>query len=65
MLNALDRKDGAGIGNPDSGTILSIKGVQQGAPMKGDQLFNALIRAWLGPKPADPNLKDALLGKAP
>ena len=51
-------------GIPDTGTILSIKGVQQGDPMKGADLFNALIRAWLGPKPADLNLKDALLGKA-
>ena len=51
-------------GIPDTGTILTIKGVQQGEPMKGDQLFNALIRAWLGPKPADLKLKDALLGKA-
>ncbi len=49
---------------PGSGTVLSIKGVAQGEPMKGDQLFNALIRAWLGPKPADTKLKDALLGKA-
>ena len=51
-------------GIPGNGTILSIKGVAQGEPMKGDQLFNALIRAWLGPKPADLKLKDALLGKA-
>ena len=51
-------------GIPGNGTILSIKGVAQGEPMKGDQLFNALIRAWLGPKPADLKLKDALLGRA-
>ena len=51
-------------GIPDTGTILSIKGVQQGEPMKGADLFNALIRAWLGPRPADTKLKDALLGKA-
>lgn len=48
---------------PDSGTVLSIKGVQQGEPMKGNDLFNALIRLWLGPRPADTKLKDALLGK--
>ena len=51
-------------GIPDTGTILSIKGVAQGEPMKGADLFNALIRGWLGPKPADLKLKDALLGKA-
>lgn len=49
---------------PGTGTILSIKGVQQGEPMKGDDLFNALIRLWLGPRPADTKLKDALLGIA-
>jgi len=49
---------------PGTGTVLSIKGVAQGEPMKGDQLFNALIRGWLGPRPADLKLKDALLGKA-
>ena len=48
---------------PATGTILSIKGVQQGEPMKGNDLFNALIRLWLGPRPADTKLKDALLGK--
>ena len=52
-------------GTSDGSTILSIKGVQQGEPMKGAGLFNALIRAWLGPKPADLKLKDSLLGKAP
>ena len=49
---------------PDTGTILSIKGVPQGEPMKGNDLFNALIRLWLGPRPADTKLKDTLLGKA-
>ena len=48
---------------PDTGTILSIKGVQQGEPMKGNDLFNALIRLWLGPRPADTKLKETLLGK--
>ena len=48
---------------PDTGTILSIKGVPQGEPMKGNDLFNALIRLWLGPRPADTKLKDTLLGK--
>ena len=49
---------------PDTGTILSIKGVPQGEPMKGNDLFNALIRLWLGPRPADTKLKETLLGKA-
>ena len=61
-LNAGDNFTLDGI--PGIGTLLSIKGVPQGEPMKGDDLFNALIRAWVGPKPADTKLKDALLGKA-
>ena len=48
---------------PGTGTILSIKGVQQGEPFKGDEFFTALIRLWLGPRPADMQLKDSLLGK--
>lgn len=48
---------------PDTGTILSIKGVPQGEPMKENDLFNALIRLWLGPRPADTKLKETLLGK--
>ena len=61
-LNAGDNFTLDGI--PGTGTLLSIKGVPQGEPMKGDDLFNALIRAWVGPRPADTKLKDALLGKA-
>ena len=49
---------------PGTGTILSIKGVQQGEPFKGLEFFNALIRLWVGPRPADFKLKEALLGKA-
>ena len=49
---------------PGTGTILSIKGIQQGEPFKGLEFFNALIRLWVGPRPADFKLKEALLGKA-
>ena len=48
---------------PGTGTILSIKGIQQGEPFKGLEFFNALIRLWVGPRPADFKLKEALLGK--
>lgn len=48
---------------PDTGTVLSIKGIQQGEPFKGLEFFNALIRLWVGPRPADFKLKEALLGK--
>jgi hypothetical protein len=49
---------------PGTGTIITVKGVPQGEPFKEPEFFNALMRIWLGPQPADWKLKDALLGKA-
>lgn len=48
---------------PGTGTIISVKGRPQGEPFKEPEFFNALLRIWLGPSPADWKLKDALLGK--
>ncbi len=47
---------------PGTGTIITVKGVAQGEPFKEPEFFNALLRIWLGPNPADWKLKDALLG---
>ncbi len=49
---------------PGTGTIITVKGVPQGEPFREPEFFNALMRIWLGPEPADWKLKDALLGKA-
>ena len=49
---------------PGTGTVITVKGVAQGEPFKEPEFFNALLRIWLGPNPADYKLKDALLGKA-
>lgn len=49
---------------PGTGTVITVKGVPQGDPFKEPEFFNALMRIWLGPQPADWKLKDALLGKA-
>jgi hypothetical protein len=49
---------------PGTGTVISVKGVAQGEPIKEQAFFNALMRIWLGPNPADWKLKDALLGKS-
>jgi hypothetical protein len=49
---------------PGTGTVIMVKGVQQGEPFKEPEFYNALLRIWLGPNPADWKLKDALLGKA-
>jgi hypothetical protein len=48
---------------PGTGTVVSIRGVQQGEPFKEPEFFNTLLRIWLGPVPADWKLKDSLLGK--
>jgi len=48
---------------PGVGTVITVKGVQQGEAFKEPEFFNALLRIWLGPNPADWKLKDALLGR--
>ncbi|MGH6625651.1 MAG: chalcone isomerase family protein [Burkholderiaceae bacterium] len=48
---------------PGTGTVILVKGKPQGEPFKEPEFFNALMRIWLGPVPADWKLKDALLGK--
>ena len=48
---------------PGTGTVVAVKGVQQGEPFKEPEFYNALLRIWLGPNPADWKLKDALLGR--
>lgn len=47
---------------PGTGTVLTVKGKVEGEPFKEPEFFNALMRIWLGPKPADWQLRDALLG---
>jgi uncharacterized cupredoxin-like copper-binding protein len=49
---------------PGTGTIVSVRGVPQGEPFREPEFFNALMRIWLGPVPADWKLKESLLGKA-
>ncbi|HEY8357967.1 MAG TPA: chalcone isomerase family protein [Ramlibacter sp.] len=48
---------------PGTGTIVSVRGVPQGEPFKEPEFYEALMRIWLGPNPADWKLKDSLLGK--
>jgi len=47
---------------PGTGTVITVKGVAQGEPFKEPEFFEALMSIWLGPKPADQKLKEALLG---
>ena len=50
---------------PGTGTVIGVKCSQNNEPFKEPEFYNALLRIWLGPNPADARLKDALLGKAP
>lgn len=47
---------------PGTGTVLTVKGVIEGEPFREPEFFDALMRIWLGPTPADWRLKDELLG---
>ena len=47
---------------PDVGTRVVVNGQQRGTAMAGDAFFSALLRVWLGDKPADGALKKSMLG---
>jgi hypothetical protein len=49
---------------PGTGTRVLINGKPEGDVIAEPEFFNALLRIWLGDKPADEALKEALLGKA-
>lgn len=48
---------------PESGTRLNINGKQVGKDIAGEDFYRALLRIWLGSKPAQDDLKEALLGR--
>lgn len=47
---------------PGTGTVITIRNTSVGAPFPEPEYYHALLRIWLGPDPADWQLKDALLG---
>jgi len=48
---------------PGSGVVLEHNRKPVGEPMKEQAFYNALLKIWLGDKPADAALKPALLGE--
>jgi hypothetical protein len=50
---------------PGTGTVISVNGKPEGAPIKEPEFYSALMKIWLGKAPADAQLKEALLGRAP
>lgn len=47
---------------PDAGTRIVVNGQPRGESIAGAPFFTALLRIWLGDKPADASLKKAMLG---
>ena len=47
---------------PGSGVQVSMNGVAKGEMAVGEDFFSAILRIWLGPKPVDDDLKDAMVG---
>jgi hypothetical protein len=47
---------------PDAGTRITVNGQQKGAAIPGEDFYTAMLRIWLGDKPADGDLKKGLLG---
>lgn len=50
---------------PGTGTQIMVNGEDLGKPIAEPEFFSAMLRIWLGPKPADDLLKDQLLGHKP
>ncbi|KPF67897.1 hypothetical protein IP84_11590 [beta proteobacterium AAP99] len=48
--------------NPSRGTVVTAMGKEQ-ATIPGDEFYDALLKIWLGNKPVQADLKDAMLGK--
>ena len=47
---------------PDGGTRITLNGQPKGNPIPGADFFAAVLRIWLGDKPADEALKKGMLG---
>jgi hypothetical protein len=49
---------------PESGTRLTFNGAAKGSDIPGEDFYRALLKIWIGDKPAQDDLKEHLLGKA-
>jgi hypothetical protein len=47
---------------PEAGTRIIVNGQPRGAAIPGEDFFQAVLRIWIGDKPADADLKKAMLG---
>jgi hypothetical protein len=46
---------------PGTGTRVSVNGVEK-ITIKGEDFFQSMLRIWIGRKPVDGRLRDAMLG---
>jgi hypothetical protein len=68
MLGVGEAKTGTSIlidWLPEAGTRLTVSGQVKGWDIAGEDFYRALLKIWLGDKPVQDDLKQALLGKAP
>ncbi len=49
---------------PDAGTLVALNGDVKGHAIPGDDVYQALLKVWLGDHPTSAGLKKALLGQA-
>jgi hypothetical protein len=49
--------------SPRSGTRFAVDGIPKGRPIAGESFYRAVLRIWIGDKPEQPGLKQALLGR--
>jgi hypothetical protein len=47
---------------PEAGTRVIVNGQPRGDPIPGEDFFTAVLRIWLGSRPADAELKRGMLG---
>jgi hypothetical protein len=47
---------------PDTGTRVVVNGKPQGSAIAGEDFYTAVLRIWLGDKPADADLKKGMVG---
>ncbi|MGD9952030.1 MAG: chalcone isomerase family protein [Burkholderiales bacterium] len=65
MREVKEAKEGMAIAldwAPGAGTRIAIDGKPAGAPIEGEDFYASLLRIWLGEKPVQDDLKQALLG---
>lgn len=48
--------------SPQTGTVVAINGTPRGRPIPGEDFYQALLRVFLGERPADASVKRGLLG---